>query len=210
MIDVYTTSTANSQRPMIMLEEVGLPYRKHFVDREKKEQRRPEFLAINPLGALPVIIDHDAPGGPLTVTQSTAILMYLRDKTGKLLPRGGRARAETMECTILAIQDLHGAITQIFIANQRMEAGPGRDWALKFHGERLDKYLTECERRIATRGGWLAGEYSIADIIAFAPLNAPANYPRIRDNPAFGALRDWHARIAARPAVQRGIAATAP
>jgi glutathione S-transferase len=80
----------------------------------------------------------------------------------------------------------------------------------KFHGERLDKYLTECERRIATRGGWLAGEYSIADIIAFASLNAPANFPRIRDNPAFGALREWHARIAARPAVQRGIAATAP
>lgn len=63
MIDIYTTSTAYSQRPMIMLEEIGLPYRKHFVDREKKAQRRPEFLAINPLGALPVLIDHNAAGG---------------------------------------------------------------------------------------------------------------------------------------------------
>lgn len=210
MIDIYTTGTANGQRSMIMLEETGLPYRKHYVDREKKEQRRPEFLAINPLGALPTLIDHDAPGGPLTLTQSAAILMYLGDKSGRLLPREPRARAETLECTILAIQDLHGAITQIFIANNRMDAGPGRDWSLKFHGERVTKYLTECERRIATRGGWLAGEYSIADIIAFTPLNSKANHPLIRDNPDFPALRDWHARIAARPAVQRGIAATAP
>src|SRR6478736_2472168 len=88
MIDLYTWSTPNGRKVSIMLEECGLPYRVHTVNIGKDEQFKPEFLAINPNNRIPAIVDPDGPGGkPLPLFESGAILIYLAEKTGKLLPK---------------------------------------------------------------------------------------------------------------------------
>ena len=87
MIDLHTFPTSNGQRVTIMLEECALPYRVRTVDLSKGEQLAPEFLKLNPVGAIPVIVDPDGPGSaPLTLAQSSAILLYLAEKTGRFLP----------------------------------------------------------------------------------------------------------------------------
>ena len=90
MIDFYSYQTSNGQRAAIMLEECGLPYRVHKIDLFKNEQHKPEYLALNPIGAIPTIVDPDGPGGkPLTLTQSGAIALYLaRPLSSAALPHG--------------------------------------------------------------------------------------------------------------------------
>ena len=88
MIDFYTLTSPNAQKVYLMLEECGLPYKEHFIDVWKGEQYSPEFSKINPNNKIPVIVDHDGPGGkPYTVIESGAILLYLAEKTGKFLPK---------------------------------------------------------------------------------------------------------------------------
>jgi GST-like protein len=145
------------------------------------------------------------------VTQSVAILVYLADKHGLLMPSDARARALAVEGTMLAATDVAGTATQIFITEHRL---PGDDasktWLAEFHAGRMHKYMAECERRVAANGGWLAGTYSIADIVLFSTMNRPDFRKYILGRPEYPALGDWHARIAARPAVQRALAAKAP
>ncbi len=101
MIDCYSCGTTNGQRVLCMLEETELPYRPIWVDITRGEHRTPEFLAINPRGAIPVIIDRSAPrGADLTLTQSGAILIYLAEKAGRLLP-AGIERADAMQWLFL-------------------------------------------------------------------------------------------------------------
>ena len=87
MIDLYTANSSNGQRAAIILEECGLSHRVHKYDLFKGEHKNPEFLAINPAGSIPVIVDSDGPGGmPITLAQSCAILLYASEKTGKFMP----------------------------------------------------------------------------------------------------------------------------
>src|SRR5690348_4505147 len=98
MIELYTWTTPNGRKASIMLEELGLPYNVHRVDIGKGEQFRPEFVAINPNSKIPAIVDSEGPGGaPIRVFESGAILIYLADKTGKLLSREPRARSEALQ-----------------------------------------------------------------------------------------------------------------
>src|SRR3970282_2566356 len=93
MIDLYTWTTPNGRKVSVMLEEWGLPYKVHPVNLQKDEQFNPEFLAINPNNKIPAIIDPQGPGGkPLTLFESGAILLYLAEKTGKLMPKERRRR----------------------------------------------------------------------------------------------------------------------
>ena len=98
MIEFYTWTTPNGTKAPIMLEEIGIPYNVHPVNLSKNEQRTAEFLAINPNGRIPAIIDSEGPGGkPLKVFQSGAILLYLAEKTGKLMPRDPARRIEAIQ-----------------------------------------------------------------------------------------------------------------
>ena len=98
MIDLYTFGTPNGRKVSIMLEELELPYRTHVVDITKGEQFKPEFLAINPNNKIPAIVDSDGPGGrPLTVFESGAILIYLAEKSGRLLPPSGSDRYDVLQ-----------------------------------------------------------------------------------------------------------------
>lgn len=93
MIDLYTWTTPNGRKISIMLEETGLPYRVVPVDLEAQQQQSAEFGAINPNRKIPAIVDHDVPGGPLTIFESGAILIHLAEKTGRFLPQEVRGRA---------------------------------------------------------------------------------------------------------------------
>jgi len=98
MIDLYTWTTPNGRKISIMLEEIGLPYRSHRIDISKGDQFAPEFIAINPNSKIPAIVDPDGPGGrKLAVFESGAILIYLAEKTGKLLPADPVKRIEALE-----------------------------------------------------------------------------------------------------------------
>src|SRR6187402_2939558 len=98
MIDAYVYTTPNGFKALIGLEELGLPYETHWIDITKGEQMSPEYLSINPNNKIPAIVDRDGPGGkPITVFESGAVLVYLAEKTGKLLPKSGAARYATLE-----------------------------------------------------------------------------------------------------------------
>ena len=104
MIDLYALTSPNVQKIYIMLEECGLPYKEHFVDVWKGEQYKPEFAKINPNNKIPVIVDHDGPGGkPYTVIESGAILMYLAEKTGKFLPKDAAKKYEVLQWLLIQL-----------------------------------------------------------------------------------------------------------
>jgi GST-like protein len=201
MLEVYAYETSNAQRVLIMLEECGLPYRLHRVDLSKGEQRRPEFLAVNPLGAIPVLRDPDAPGGPLTLSQSGAIMLWLAEKTGRFLPAGGEPRAMALQWFAFAISDCMAATGSMFFASVLL---PDKSEAnLAWHEARLTSYFAATDARLAQRE-WLAGELSIAD---FALLPIALVRRALIDR--HGGLRNitaWMERLAARDGVARALA----
>lgn len=130
MIDLHTTATANGYKASIMLEEVGLPYRVIDYDLSKGEHMKPEYLALNPVGRVPTIVDHDAAGGPLSVYGSAAILLYLAEKTGQLLPSSAAERARTYEWLGVVSSDIGPAYSGQFVFN--IIAPEKQAWAIDF------------------------------------------------------------------------------
>src|SRR5690349_4379298 len=107
MIDLYAAGTSNGMRARIALEECGLPYTLHKIDLTKGEHKTPSFLAMNPNGQIPVIVDKDGPGGkPLTLSQSTAILLYAAEKSGKFMPKDPAVRAAALQALMNASTDV--------------------------------------------------------------------------------------------------------
>jgi glutathione S-transferase len=194
MIDLYFAPTPNGLKITIALEELGLPYKVHRLDLAKGEQKQPEYLAINPNGKIPAIVDSD---GPTTVFESGAILIYLGDKTGRLLPATGQARYSVLEWLMFQMSAVGPMFGQVGYFTRLSQPNPGA----------LERFTTEA-KRISTvldgqlaRGEYLAGDYSIADI---------ATYPWVKlALPLLGGdlprLKAWVERVGARPAVQRGL-----
>ncbi len=205
MIDFYTANSSNGQRVAIMLEECGLPYRLHRLDLMAGDQRKPEFLQINPAGAIPAIVDDDASGGaPLALAQSGAILLYLADKTGRFLPSAPARRAQALQWLMQATTDTAAASATIFLlstfAPDKSEAN------LRFFEDRTVKFLRTADARLAERE-FLADELSVADF-ALYPIAAVrrALVDRAGDLPH---LVRWMGAMAARPGVARGAQAAA-
>jgi glutathione S-transferase len=197
-VDLYTAATPNGYKASIALEELGLDYSVHPLDLASGQQKDPEFLKINPNGRIPAIVDREA--GNLPVFESGAILMYLAEKAGRLLPGTHKGRWEAVQ----------------WLMFQMGGVGPMQGQANVFHRyfpERLpsviQRYQNETRRlyevlnaRLA-KTEYLAGEYSIADIANFAWVIA-------HDWAGVGIddldhLSRWVEAIAARPAVQRGL-----
>ena len=115
MIDLYAAGTSNGMRARIALEECGLPYKLNFIDLAKGEHKTPQFLAMNPNGQIPVIVDHEGPGGlSVTLSQSTAILLYCSEKSGKFMPKDPAARPAVLQALMSASTDVtpvFGALT---------------------------------------------------------------------------------------------------
>lgn len=198
MIELYTAATPNGQKISIALEELGLPYRVHALSFDRKEQKAPEYLKINPNGRIPAIIDTD--NDNFAVFESGAILLYLAEKTGQLLPADAKGRSTVIQWLMFqmgGVGPMQGQANVFF-----------RYFPEKLQGA-IDRYQNETRRLyevLDTRLGeveYLAGDYSIADI---------ATYPWVRIHDWSGVsveglphLQRWMAALAARPAVQRGL-----
>jgi len=207
MIDLYTWTTPNGRKASIMLEEVGLPYRVHPVNIGKDEQFDPRFLAISPNNKIPAIVDHDASGGPQTVFESGAILVYLAEKTGKLLAPSGPERWAALEWSFWQVGGLGPMSGQYkYFALRAEEKLPA---AINRFGEEVTRLLGVMDRRLNDHP-WLAGEhFSIADIASYAwtkaILAAFAEAEPDRE-PGVPAVEAWVQAVGDRPAVQRGMA----
>jgi GST-like protein len=202
MIDFYALTSPNVRKIYIMLEELELPYREHFVDVWKSEQYQPEFRKINPNGKIPVIVDQEGPGGqPYTVFESGAILLYLAEKTGRFLPQDVAARFDVIQWLMIQLTGVGPMFGQL--THYKNFAAVGNDYALSRYQTEVKRLYQVMEERLG-RSAYLGGpDYSIADIATF-PWTANHNAQGVRweDNPN---LARWHAAIAARPAVQRAI-----
>ncbi len=202
MIGVYAFATPNSLRVPIALEEFGLPYKLKAVNVRKGEQKLPGHLALNPNGKVPVLVDPDGPGGErLVLTESGAILIYLAEKTWRLLPPEGIERARVFEQMFFHMTAIGPAFGQAgYFQKQAPEQIPIA----------LDRFNTEAARVMKVLDGVLgmhpfaAGfEYTIADVAhfgwiwrrAFADIDL-GDYPNVLA---------WHDRIAGRPAVVRAL-----
>lgn len=202
MIDLYTFNTSNGHRAAIILEECGLPYRVHKVDLAKGEHKTPAFLNINPAGAIPAIVDHDVPGGPLKLSQSGAIVLYAAEKTGRFLPADPARRALALQWLMLAVTDVARASTSIFLSSTVLpDKSPAN---VAYFEEQTLRYLRVAETRLAGRD-FLADELSVADF-ALYPLYAvrKALVDKAGDLPE---LSRWGASLAARPGVDKGMRA---
>jgi GSH-dependent disulfide-bond oxidoreductase len=202
MIDFYTAATSNGQRVAITLEELGLPYTAHKLSLPNGDQKKPEFLAINPAGMIPAIVDHDGPGGkPFSLAQSGAIVMYLAEKTGKLLPTDAAKRAVARQWLMQACADCAGASSAIFLSNGMVpDKSPAN---VAFFETRLLRFFGDIDARLNGRD-FLVDEFSIADV-ALYPIYAARKGLAERAG-GLPNLARWGAMMAARPAVVKGMA----
>jgi len=202
MIDLYTFPSSNGQRASIVLEACRVPYRVHTVDLRKGEQKSPEFLRINPAGTIPVIVDPDGPGGrPLTLSQSGAIMIYLAEKSGQMLPTPGAARIETLRWLMATMTDLAPASAAIFLTSLAAEPPPGE--IVAFWEQRFLSLLQTFDAQLGTRE-YLAGELTIADLALYP--TAVGRKSLIDASQGLAHLKRWMAVMAAMPEVQRGMA----
>jgi GSH-dependent disulfide-bond oxidoreductase len=208
-LQLYSAPTPNGVKVSIMLEETGLAYEPHFIDIGENETRAPEYLSLNPNGKIPAIIDPDGPGGePLALFESGAILIYLAEKTGLLLPSDPADRYRTIQWVMFQM----GAIGPMFGQIGFFHKFAGREWEDK---RPLERYAAESRRLLGVLDtrlegrDWLMDEYTIADVATLGWVRNLVTFYEARDLVDFDALANvpaWLERGLARPAVQRGLA----
>lgn len=198
MFDLYTSATPNGYKISIALEELALPYAVHPINLIGGEQKQPAFLAMNPNGRIPVLVDRDA--GDFVVFESGAILLYLAEKTGKLMPSDPRGRSVVLQWLMFQMSGVGPMMGQ---ANVFYRYFPEKlEPAIKRYQNESRRLFEVLERRLG-EVPWLAGDYSIADI---------ATWPWVRIHEWSGVsidglpqLHRWMAAMADRPACQRGV-----
>jgi GST-like protein len=197
MIELYTSPTPNGYKVSIMLEETGLDYEVHTIELAKQEQKTPEFLAMNPNGRIPVIVDHD--NDDFVVFESGAILVYLAEKTGQLLPAGEKARSRVLQWLMFQMGGIGPMMGQANVFYRYFEEEiPAAIHRYQHEGQRL---LTVLDGQLAGRD-YICGEYSIADIATW-PWATTHNWSGI-DIEGLVNLQTWLERMAERPAVAKG------
>lgn len=203
MIDLYTDSSPNGFKATIALEELALGYRLHHVNIDKGEHRQPAFLKLNPHGRIPVIVDHES---GITLFESAAILLYLADKVGRLLPTEPKARWEAIKWLQFHASSMGPVLGQRvhfeMFADEKIPA------AINRYQKLTEDAFTVLERRLADNQ-WLAGDdYSVADIATFGWTHIAVICGFTFDH--HQNLTRWHEEVGRRPAVQRGISLPAP
>ena len=198
MIELYTAPTPNGWKASIMLEELGLPYEVRAINLLESVQKEPWYLKINPNGRIPTIVDRDA--GGFAVFESGAILVYLAEKTGKLLPKDPKGRSVALQWLMFQMGGIGPMQGQ---ANVFFRYAPEKiEYAINRYQEETSRLYKVLDTRLA-EAEYLAGDYSIADV---------ATWPWVRIHDWAGVsvdgmphLQRWIDAIAARPAVQKGI-----
>ena len=203
MIDLYTAPTPNGWKASIVLEELGIPYEVHVVNLMAGDQKKPDYLKINPNGRIPTIVDRDE--GNFAVFESGAILIYLAERTGRLMPRDEKGRSVVIQWLMFQMGGIGPMMGQANVffryAPEKIEFAIGR-----YHREcrRLFEVL---DRRLADHE-YLAGDYSIADIANWSWVHT-YNWSGV-DIDGLPHLERWLGAIRARPAVERGRAVPTP
>lgn len=200
MIDLYAAPTSNSMRARMALEECGLAYTFHPIALDKGEQRTAQFLALNPNGQVPVIVDHEGPDGrPITLSQSSAILVYCAEKSGKFMPKDAAARAVTWQAVMNASTDITPTLGSVFAVVRSKE--PHAPTAAMFK-DRFKQYLKVWDNALGKQNYAAGNEMTIADISLYAGwARAKALLPDVCEG--LPSLERWAKEMAARPAMQR-------
>jgi GST-like protein len=200
MIDLYAAGTSNGMRARIALEECGLPYTLHPIDLMKGEQRAAKFLAMNPNGQIPVIVDQDGPGGkPVTLSQSTAILLYCAEKSGRFMPKDPAARAAVLQGLMSASTDITPIFGCLFGVLRAKEPHPPTAQMFK---ERLRGFFQVWEDTLAKKKCCAGDDVTVADLSLYA------GYARVKGSApelveGLPNLARWAGEMASRPAIQR-------
>lgn len=205
MIDFYTWTTPNGRKVSIMLEETGLEYTTHPVDISNDEQFAPDFLKISPNNRIPAIVDQKGDGGPISVFESGAILIYLAEKTGQFLPASGPKRAKALEWLMWQMGGIGPMMGQ---ASHFVNSAPEQiPYA-------IDRYLSESARLIGildkqlADNEFVAGDYSIADMAIYPWVSVGFDIISKAKADIVGEGANcsrWLAANAARPAVEKGM-----
>ena len=208
IIQLYSLPTPNGVKVSIMLEETGLAYEPHLIDIGKNETWGPEYLALNPNGKIPAIIDPNGPDGkPLALFESGAILIYLAEKTGKFLSTDPAQRYETIQWVMFQMAAIGPMFGQLGFFHKFAGAAYEDKRPRDRYAAESKRLLGVLEGRLADRD-WIMDDYSIADIamlgwvrnlIGFYGAGELVDYASLRNVPA------WLERGLARPAVQRGL-----
>jgi GST-like protein len=206
MIDLYALTSPNVQKIYIALEELGLPYREHFVDVWKGEQFSPDFVRLNPNSKVPVIVDQDGPDGrPYIVFESGAILLYLADKTKRLIPPGTRERFDIIQWLMIQLTGIGPAFGNNVHFTRFAPAG--NDYSVSRFRTEMRRLYDVLEKRLGETPFLGGAEYSIADI---------ATFPWTRNHESHGVgwdlfpnLARWFEAVNGRPAVERALAKVA-
>lgn len=201
MIDLYTWMTPNGHKVSIALEELELPYRVQPVNIGAGEQFEPEFLEISPNNRIPAIVDDDGPdGGRCSIFESGAILMYLADKTGLLLPQAGRDRYLVIQWLMFQMANIGPMFGQ---ANHFRRYAPEKiPYAVERYTNEAARLCGIIDRRLS-EANYLAGDYSVADIACFPWIRPLERVEKGFDG--FPNLKRWCRAIASRAPVQRGL-----
>jgi GSH-dependent disulfide-bond oxidoreductase len=212
MIEVYGMSSPNVSKVTIMLEECELPYRTHYVNVIAGEQFEPGFSSMSPNNKVPVLVDGTAPDNrPFTVFESGAILLYLAAKSGQFLPAAATPERSVVEQWLMMQVASVGPMFGQYVHFLR-HAPEGCDYSRERYASEIKRILSVLESRLEDAVFLGGKDYSIADIATFPWIRAAATiFPSLAqaETPlsAYPAVRAWFDSIAARPAVQRGIAA---
>ena len=200
MIDLYYWPTPNGWKITIMLEECGLPYTLIPVNIGAGDQFKPDFLKISPNNRMPAIVDHAAAGGPLSIFESGAILIYLAEKTGRFLPVDIHGRFDALQWLFWQVGGLGPMAGQLgHFRNYSTEKIP---YAITRYQNEYNRLLGVLDRRLADRS-YLAGDYSIADMASWPWVRIYERLGETLDH--FPHVERWHEAIAARPAARKGV-----
>lgn len=198
IIDLYTWSTPNGRKVSIMLEELGLPYRVFPIDITRGDQHTPEYTAISPNNKIPGIVDHET---GMTLMESGAILMYLANKTGKLMHASGVKFWQQMEWLMFQMGHIGPMLGQ---THHFVKFNPGKSlYAEERYSKENARLYQVLDTRLQNRD-FITDDYSIVDIATW-PWISRFEWQQMDMN-AYPNLKRWYVRIAERPAVQRGYA----
>jgi GSH-dependent disulfide-bond oxidoreductase len=198
MIELFTAATPNGWKASITLEELGLPYKVRRIDFDKREQKEPWYLKINPNGRIPAIVDHD--NGGFAVFESGALMIYLAEKAGKLLPADVKGRSLVIQWLMFQMGNLGPMMGQ---ANVFFRYAPERiPYAIDRYQREVQRLFEALNTRLADHE-FLAGDYSIADIASWSWVRGYKWSGLTLDG--LPNLERWLATVGARPAVKRGI-----
>lgn len=208
-IQLYSLPTPNGVKVSIALEELGLAYEPHAIDIAKNETWTPEFLSLNPNGKIPAIIDPNGPGGkPLGLWESGAILLYLAEKTGKLIPADPAGRYETIQWVFFQMSAVGPMFGQVGFFHKFAGKDIADKRPLERYRDESKRLLGVMERRLEGRTWFMGDDFTIADIsmlgwvrnlVGFYGAGELVEYDKLKNVPR------WLAQGLARPAVQRGL-----